>query len=294
MKKDAFAGFHPAVNLAYFAAVLGLTMFFQHPVYLLISLLGACAYLWYLQGGRRLGQQLGVLLPVVLGMALLNPVFNREGSTVLFYLFGKDRVTLEAICFGLMAAVMMGASILWFGCCNCVFTTDKITCLFGRVAPSMSLMISMTLRFVPRFQGYLSETLRVQQGMRAPRNNRERLTQAISAFSATVSWAMEQSIVTADSMKSRGHGSASPTSYTIYRFDRRDGAALAVLVLLSFGAAVPWFAGWTGWAFYPVMTGQLLGPVQLFAYLCFCGLCLMPLMIDLREDTRWNLLRSAI
>lgn len=294
MKKDAFAGFHPAVILAYFAAVLGLTMFFQHPVYQMVSLLGACAYLWYLQGPRRLGQQLKVLLPVLMGMAVLNPVFNREGATVLFYLFGKDRVTLEAVCFGLMAAVMMGASILWFGCSSSVFTTDKITCLFGRVAPSLSLMISMTLRFVPRFQNYLQETLRVQQGLRQPRSNRERLGDAVSAFSATVNWAMEQSIVTADSMKSRGHGSASPTSYTIYRFDRRDGTALIALGLLSLGAAVPWFAGWTGWSFYPVMTGQLLGPAQIFAYVCFGGLCLMPLMIDLREDARWNLLRSAI
>ena len=33
MKNDAFSGFHPAVNLAFFLVVLGLTMFIQQPVY---------------------------------------------------------------------------------------------------------------------------------------------------------------------------------------------------------------------------------------------------------------------
>ena len=42
MKNDAFSGFHPAVNLAFFLVVLGLTMFIQQPVYLAISLVGGC------------------------------------------------------------------------------------------------------------------------------------------------------------------------------------------------------------------------------------------------------------
>ena len=47
MNKDAFSGFHPAVNLAFFLAALGMTMLVQHPVYLLISFAGGCAYLLY-------------------------------------------------------------------------------------------------------------------------------------------------------------------------------------------------------------------------------------------------------
>ena len=38
MNKDAFSGFHPAVNLAFFLAALSMTMVIQHPVYLLISM----------------------------------------------------------------------------------------------------------------------------------------------------------------------------------------------------------------------------------------------------------------
>ena len=294
MHQDAFAGFHPVVNLCFFGAAIGLTMFLMHPVFLAISMACGCAYLWYLQGGRAFVRQVGYLLPVLLFTAVLNPMFNHEGVTDLFYLQNDNPVTLEAVCFGLASAVLMGASILWFNCCNAVFTTDKIIYLFGRLIPSLSLLISMTLRFVPRFKAYLQATFRVQRAMQPPKNKLEALKQAMSAFSATVSWAMEQSIVTADSMKSRGYGSAGRTAYSIFRFERRDVAALLILAALCAGTAAPWLLGMTAWSFYPAMSGELLGPGQLLSYLSFTGICLMPLTIDLTEDCKWNSLRSKI
>ena len=294
MKQDAFSGFHPSVNLCYFAAAIGLSMFLMHPVFLLVSLFCGCAYLCYLQGVRGLIRQVGYLLPVLLFTAALNPLFNHRGETVLFYLYNDNPVTLESVCFGLASAVMMGASIIWFNCCNAVFTTDKIIYLFGRAIPSLSLLISMTLRFVPRFKEYLQTTVQVQRAMQTPRTKGDTLKQALSAFSATVSWAMEQSIVTADSMKSRGYGASGRTAYGIYRFDRRDGIILLILAALTLGTVLPWGLGCVRWDFFPAMVSPLLGFGQLLSYLSFTGLCLMPLTIDLTEDCKWNSLRSKI
>ena len=42
------------------------------------------------------------------------------------------------------------------------------------------------------------------------------------------------------------------------------------------------------------MTGAALGLGQIISYLSFLGLCLMPLIIDLTEDFKWNSLRSKI
>lgn len=294
MKNDAFSGFHPGVNLAFFAAALGLTMFIQQPVYLLISMISGCAYLLYLQGKKGFLRQVGYLVPILVMMAIMNPMFNHEGITVLWYLPNDNPVTLEAICFGLASAVMMGASIVWFNCCNTVFTSDKIIYLFGRVIPALSLMISMTLRFVPRFKNFLQSVLRTQQAMHKPENTKEKLQQALAAFSATVSWAMEQSIVSADSMKSRGYGLFGRTAFSIYIFEKRDGVALMMLFLLCVGTVVPHLVGLMGWTYYPSMTGDLLGPVQGFAYLCYGGMCNLPLIINLMEDRKWNALRSKI
>ena len=239
-------------------------------------------------------RQVGYLLPILVVMAIMNPLFNHEGVTVLWYLPNDNPITLEAICFGLASAVMMGASIVWFNCCNTVFTSDKIIYLFGRVIPAMSLLISMTLRFVPRFKNYLQSVMRTQKAMHKPENARQKLQQALSAFSATISWAMEQSIVSADSMKSRGYGIQGRTAFSIYLFEKRDGIALALLALLCAGAAVPCLTGYATWNYYPSLSGRLLGPVQLFAYLCYGGMCLLPLIIDLMEDHKWNYLRSKI
>ena len=294
MKNDAFSGFHPLVNFIFFVAALGLTMFIQHPVYLLISMISGCAYLLYLQGKKGFLRQVGYLVPILILMALLNPMFNHEGMTILWYLPNDNPITLEAICFGLASAVMMGASIVWFNCCNTVFTSDKIIYLFGRVIPALSLMISMTLRFVPRFKNFLQSVLRTQQAMHKPENIKEKLQQALSAFSATVSWAMEQSIISADSMKSRGYGGLGRTAFSIYIFEKRDGITIAFLSLLSTGAALPHILGLMGWTYYPSLTGTLLGAVQVMAYLCFGGMCNLPLMINLMEDRKWNALRSKI
>lgn len=294
MKNDAFSGFHPGVNLAFFAAALGLTMFIQQPVYLLISMISGCAYLLYLQGKKGFYRQVGYLVPILIMMAIMNPVFNHEGVTVLWYLPNDNPITLEAICFGLASAIMMGASIVWFNCCNTVFTSDKIIYLFGRVIPALSLMISMTLRFVPRFKNFLQSVLRTQQAMHKPENTKEKLQQALAAFSATVSWAMEQSIVSADSMKSRGYGLFGRTAFSIYIFEKRDGVALMMLFLLCVGTVVPHLVGLMGWTYYPSMTGDLLGPVQILAYLCYGGMCNLPLIINLMEDRKWNALRSKI
>ena len=294
MKNDAFSGFHPGVNLAFFAAALGLTMFIQQPVYLLISMISGCAYLLYLQGKKGFYRQVGYLVPILIMMAIMNPVFNHEGVTVLWYLPNDNPITLEAICFGLASAVMMGASIVWFNCCNTVFTSDKIIYLFGRVIPALSLMISMTLRFVPRFKNFLQSVLRTQRAMHKPENTKEKLGQALAAFSATVSWAIEQSIVSADSMKSRGYGLFGRTAFSIYIFEKRDGVALMMLFLLCVGTVVPHLVGLMGWTYYPSMTGDLLGPVQILAYLCYGGMCNLPLIINLMEDRKWNALRSKI
>ena len=41
---DSFSALHPALTFCYFAAVLLLTMFVLHPVFLALSLLGALGY----------------------------------------------------------------------------------------------------------------------------------------------------------------------------------------------------------------------------------------------------------
>ena len=66
----------------------------MQPIYLLISLFGACTYLLYLQGRRGMLRQIGYVLPILLLMAIMNPVFNHEGTTILWYFPNDNPLTL--------------------------------------------------------------------------------------------------------------------------------------------------------------------------------------------------------
>lgn len=149
---DTFSRYHPVVNFLFFALVLVFSMVLMHPVCLLISLLGAVLYVIQLNGRKGLRLSLRIALPVMLLAALVNPAFNHAGMTILTYLPTGNPLTLESILYGLAAGCMLCAVLLWFVCYNRVLTSDKFVYLFGRVIPALSLVLSMTLRFVPRFK----------------------------------------------------------------------------------------------------------------------------------------------
>lgn len=67
-----------------------------------------------------------------------------------------------------------------------------------------------------------------------------------------------------------------------------------LMALLWAGGALPWAMGLAAWNYYPSLEGALLGPVQVLAYLSYGALTLLPLIIDLTEDHKWNSLRSRI
>ena len=150
--KDAFSGYHPAINFLYFALVLLFSMCLMHPVYLAISLTGALAYDITLKGRKAVRFAVIGLLPMAALAALVNPAFNHEGATILTYLPSGNPLTLESMLYGVAAAVMLASVVLWFATYNEIMSSDKFVYLFGRVIPALSLVLSMALRFIPKFK----------------------------------------------------------------------------------------------------------------------------------------------
>ena len=103
------------------------------------------------------------MLPMMVVAALVNPAFNHEGATILTYLPSGNPLTLESILYGAAAAAMLAAVVTWFSCYTAVMTSDKFVYLFGRVIPALSLVLSMTLRFVPKFQAQLQVVSEAQR-----------------------------------------------------------------------------------------------------------------------------------
>ena len=235
---DSFSALHPALTFCYFAAVLLLTMLVLHPVFLALSLLGALGYCAVLRGWRSLGRTLGWLVPFLVLMAALNALLNHAGVTMLFSLPNGNPVTREALCYGAAAAAMFAAVILWFQCCNVVMTAEKYLYVFGSALPGVSLLLSMALRFVPKFSAHIRSVRAAQASLGCGTREGsawQRLRNGARILSVAVSWALESGVTAADSMKSRGYGAGRRTYFGNYRFTRRDGVLSAVLALALAG-----------------------------------------------------------
>ena len=283
------------MNFLYFTLVLVFSMFFMHPIYLAISLLCAAAFSVRLSGEKSFKSQRRFLLPIIIIIALINPAFSHEGVTILAYLPSGNPLTLESIVYGAAAAVML-AAVMWFFCFNAVITTDKFVYLFGRVIPAISLMLSMALRFVPRFRAQFGEVSAAQRCIGRDVSEGsipERLKKAASIVSIMITWSLENAVDTADSMKSRGYGLSGRTAFSVYRFDGRDKALLAWLLLCGFYIACGWAAGGMEFHYYPMMKGTQLGVFQLSFMTAYLLLCLTPVILDAVEDKKWKRLNSA-
>ena len=292
---DAFSSYHPAVNFLYFGLVLFFTMCFLHPACLLLSLAAALRYAVCLNGRRAVRRSLRYLLPAALLAALINPAFNHQGTTILTYLPSGNPLTLESIAYGLAAAALLSAVVTWFSCYTAVMTSDKFVYLFGRVIPALSLVLSMALRFVPRFQ---VQARAVSQAKRCVGRDvsdgslLQRLRNGVTILSILLTWCLENALETADSMKSRGYGLPGRTAFSIYRLDDRDQAALWWLGALGGYILSMWGAGGFACRYFPTFRLAPRDGWSLSGLLAFGLLCLTPVIIDRREDRQWTRLRS--
>ena len=292
---DAFSSYHPAVNFLYFGLVLFFTMCFLHPACLLLSLAAALRYAVCLNGRRAVRRSLRYLLPAALLAALINPAFNHQGATILTYLPSGNPLTLESIAYGLAAAALLSAVVTWFSCYTAVMTSDKFVYLFGRVIPALSLVLSMALRFVPRFQVQARAVSQAQRCVGrdvSDGNLLQRLRNGVTILSILLTWCLENALETADSMKSRGYGLPGRTAFSIYRLDDRDQAALWWLGALGGYILSMWGAGGFACRYFPTFRLAPRDGWSLSGLLAFGLLCLTPVIIDRREDRQWTRLRS--
>lgn len=291
MKKNAFYACHPLVNLVYFLSVIGFSCFYIHPLCLGISLLCGFVWAWFLLGGKKVGKSLLVLLPVVGITILMNPLFNHQGVTVLWYFPSGNPLTAESLLYGLLAGMMVAGLLLWFTCFREMMSDDKTAYLFGRIAPSLGLVFSMTLRFVPRFLEQFRKVRRARLGMKRTKSGSVR--EAMAVLSGVTTWALENSVDTADSMKARGYGIPGRTAYRLVRFDGRDGISMAVLLILSGIVLAGGILGRLDFGCFPQISGSGISLWNLPYFISFFLLCSYPLLLECWEVRRWNAIKSA-
>ena len=262
----------------------------MHPVCLVLSTLGGGWYVARLLGGKGLRRHLLWLLPMALLAAALNPAFVHQGVTILAYLPSGNPLTLESLLYGLAAGAILSAVALWFVCGTDVITSDKVVYLFGRVIPALSLLLSMILRFVPRFVRRLRAVAQAQRQLGRDTQTgapARRVRSALRVFSIVVTWSLERGLITADSMRCRGYGLPGRTSFSLYRFDRRDGAVALWLAFCGLYLLGGGLAGGLRFQYYPMLLSGPVTPLTVSFFAVYGLLCFTPVLLDALSRRRY-------
>ena len=290
----SFSEYNPIVIAVWFLSVTGVAMFCSYPLLMVISLAGAVAF-FIIRNGLSHGKTHIFFWILFLILALANPLISHNGKTVLFVM-NHNPVTLEAALYGLNSAAMIIGVLYWLRSFTQIMTSEKLLYITGALSPKLSLVLSMALRFVPMFsrQSAKINAAQTAMGLYKDDNIIDDIKGRSRVFSVMVTWALENGIITADSMEARGFGTGRRTHMRRFSFRAPDIIfLLTTLVLLAVTAAA---AGNNSlsFEFYPsisIKTPNTLGVLGLTAY---CTMILMPMILELVVNLRWKYLRSAI
>lgn len=293
MGNDAFSNCHPAVNFTFFVGAIGCAVVIQHPAYLAVGILSGITY-YLLLHGRKGIRNILAMLPIFLILTFANPLFNQYGQRVLFRYFGRP-YTIEALLYGLAIGGIFLEMLLWFGCYNAVLTSDKFTALFGNIIPSLSLLLVMVLRLIPNFLRKAAQIAgarrSIGKGAAEGDTTREKLEDGMSILGALTSWALEGSVVTADSMRSRGYGTGKRSSFMIYTMTSLDWGLLAAFSVLL-GLVV--FVGDKTAIFTPELAIARIGGWNSLGLAAYGVFLLLPTVLHIKEAIQWHISRSKI
>lgn len=280
---------HPAIFIVYFLILIVFAFLFNNPYYIItfgIMILTLIA----LQGSTsEIKSTFKVFLPLVLFITILNTIFTHVGDTHI-YVYGSNYVTLEAIVYGIIMAVTFFLVTLTFIAYNTYVSYQDMLYVFSKKYPNISMIIIMSLRFVPLIQKRSKELLELSK-LRNHNENltyTERISELIRNFGLVVSWSLEEAMQTASSMKARGYNITKRTSYLEYKFNRIDVLLsiliVATVIILLFGLS----QGIGSINVYPKFTfsfSQL--PFNVY-YLSFVVLLLPFIIIEIWERILWH------
>lgn len=284
-----FSDFHPIVNAVYFAVVIGVTIFSMSPYFLLLSLSGAFIYSLVLKGKKAIKQNISIVFITLVIMTGINALFTHNGETVLFYI-RHNRITMEAVFFGIASSVMLSSVIILFDCFHVIMSEEKLIYLFGRIAPVFGLMVSMIFRFVPLLRCRFKE---IQMGQACMGRNAQtgvirKIRQLLKELSILIAWSLEASIESADSMAARGYGLPGRSSFHLFKITVQDVILLIIVGVCGGITVAGCIFGRTTMQYYPKLLVPAMAWKDIICISSFGILVFMPSVIEYIGGHKWE------
>ncbi len=280
--------YNPITVFLYFAAVTSIVMFNTDPIFILLSTVGACTTFFTYNKTFRTKDCASLFLLFSI-IAVINPLFNHNGVTVIFIL-NNNPITAEAVLYGITSALAVVGVICWFRSFSLVITSDKLLFLFGSISPKFALILSMTLRYIPLFKQQTQKVVQAQQalGIYSDNDLASKIKSRIRVFSVMVTWALENGITTSDSMTARGYGTCKRTHFSRFKFNRRDLIFTLTTVVLFLTVITGIATSAVGFEFYPRIRSAKISVLSVITYCAYGLLAILPSIAEVRGNIAYK------
>ena len=287
---------HPFVMMLYYAGGIAFGMLLFHPVILLSGWAACLIVNWHLDGGQAWRRWSVPMLSILLFLMIVNPLISHRGRTVWFYL-GDMSITVESVVYGITMAFSLLGLLTLFVSYRIVLTEHKFLYLFARISPKRALLTMMAAGMVPRLRRRLSELMLVQKtrGVTVAEGTiAARARGGVRLLASLLSWTLEDSLQTADSMQARGYGTGPRSSYPAFAFRVRDKWTAAGLLAAAGAVFALWWSGHGFLQIYPRLAPIALGRGDVGALMAYLLFLLLPLVWEWRDRRAWQVLNGKM
>ena len=290
----SFEETNPAAVAVHLLLTACITIFCTEPVLLGISLLCGIGFYLMRNGRRNAVFHIGAIgMPTL--FAVLNPLWNQHGTTVLFFI-NQRAYSAEALFYGAVTGLRLAAVLYWFRSFSDLMTSEKLFYLFRYLSPKLALVFSMAVRNLALFRQQMQKIRTAQRALGLYREGHliDDVRGGLRVFSILLTWALENGIITANSMAARGYGTGKRSSFTYFRWRPADMLLLGMTLLLAGSSAAGIAAGAAEWQYYPVCVPAAHSAPYLGTLAAYALLALLPVIHEGKELLTWHHLQSHI
>lgn len=285
---------NPITIMCYLFFVIFITIFSINPIMLAMSFVSAMFLYFALQGAKKTLIRLGYSVLFIAVIAIINPIFSRQGMTQLFEI-GSFIVTKEALLYGVAIGVMFAASMVWFGVLNILLDSDKISYIFSKYTPKIGTILSVSLGLFPK---YIAQYKKIDNNLKAlglynNANLWHKIKLKMHTLSTLISWSIEGALTLSDSMSARGYDLKGKRVFDKYHFSYSDAVLLFLSVAVGVAILVFMGLGVGEYYFYPTFKKLEWNSEVWIYFVTFCFMNLM-LIVNLWEMIKWQYSISKI
>lgn len=288
---------HPLAQLVLCFSLILLSLTNDSP-FLQVSVIICCALLAAAAGVfREWLSWWKICLFIGLLALIINPLVSRAGTTVLWIgprlpVFGRLKITLEALVYGAGMALRLSAMIWAFALLSLIMDPDRALGLLKGRGSSSALVSALTMKMVPTAMQDASEILDAQRARGVARDSGSRtavLRSRIPVLKRLVVTSLDRGINLAEAMEARGYGSGRRTRFHEYTIGPSESFVLTFSLLIAgLGITAAVVAG-GAFNYYPTLTWEFSAWSVVAAVLPIVAGLVTLILTESRK--RWNWLR---